>query len=186
MFCGGHSWQVGPDLAKPELIIFSADDAEQSLGFCGAAVSARLSLHKDKFDVVLDDGVGFVGFAEESPTAGFIIGIGDLVPDDGSKVVEADLFAVFLYGGVQRNHGVPAIVFSARQADIADIHDEPATGDERAIAVTPNLVEGFNECVVIANVAKLILRFVVSFQRPVRRRCNDEVQRIFGQVRSSA
>jgi hypothetical protein len=87
-------------------------------------------LHEDEFDVVFDDGIGFVGFAEESAAAGdFILGVGDLVPDDRGEVVEANCFAMFLNRGVKRNNSVPAVVLFARETDIADVDDQSSAGN---------------------------------------------------------
>jgi hypothetical protein len=57
----------------------------------GLAVPPRLALHQDELDVVLDDGVRLVRFAKELDSVlHLIVGIRDLVPDDGIEVVEAN------------------------------------------------------------------------------------------------
>src|SRR5262245_14224850 len=65
--------KITPNLAEPALIIILADNAEESLAPSGAAVAARLSLHEHKFNIVLDDRVRFVGFAQESASAGHFV-----------------------------------------------------------------------------------------------------------------
>ena len=110
----GRARQVGPDLPEPGLIVVGADDAEQPLAGGRAAVPARLALHEDELDVVLDDGVRLVGLAEKPAAAGnFVVRVGDLVPDDRREVVEADRLAMVLDRRMQRDDRVPAVVASS-------------------------------------------------------------------------
>ncbi len=55
-----------PELLEPAVELVLRDHAQLALFFGGLAVAARLALHEDVFDVVLDDGVRLVGFAEAS------------------------------------------------------------------------------------------------------------------------
>lgn len=82
--------------------------------FGRAAVAAGLALHEDEFDIIFDDGIGFVGFTEEAGAAlDFIFSVGDFVPNDGGEVIEADGFAVVLDGCVEGDNRVAAIVLAA-------------------------------------------------------------------------
>ena len=78
-----------------------------------AAVSARLALHQNELDVVLDDGVRLVGLAEKAAAAGnLVVRVGDFVPDDRREVVESDRLAMVLDRRMQRDDRVPAVVVS--------------------------------------------------------------------------
>ncbi len=108
-----RSRQIGPYLAEPNLIIFGADNAEQSFRGRRAAIAAWLPLHEDKLDVVFDYRVGLIGFSEKTAGArNLIIRVRDLMPDDRRKVVETNGLAMFLDCRMERNNGVTAIVFS--------------------------------------------------------------------------
>lgn len=93
----GHA---GPDLLKPLLIAIRRDDTQYSSRNRWAAVAATLALHQDEFNIVLNDGVGFVGFTQETASVPFclILGVSDLMPDDRRKVRETDGAAVLLDG----------------------------------------------------------------------------------------
>lgn len=111
----GCAAQVGPYLSKPGLIVLRADNAEKTFLRSGFAVSARFPLHKHKLDIVFDHCVGLIRLSEKSARPrDFIFCIGNLVPDDGREVVEANGFTAFLYGGMKRNDRVPAVVFPSR------------------------------------------------------------------------
>src|SRR6267378_1386066 len=76
------SRKITPDLAKPPLIIIFANDAEDSFATARTAVAAWLPLHKHEFNIVLDDRVWFVRFAQEpAPASHFVLCIRDLMPD---------------------------------------------------------------------------------------------------------
>ena len=64
MVPGGGTTKID-DLVKPSAMILPPDDAQNPHGVCRATVAAGLSLHKDKLDVILDDGVRFVRFAQK-------------------------------------------------------------------------------------------------------------------------
>ena len=52
------------------------------------AVPARLALHQDEFNVILDDTIRLVGFTEKATASfNFVLRVGNLVPDDRSEVV---------------------------------------------------------------------------------------------------
>jgi hypothetical protein len=68
-----------------------------------------------KFNIVLDDCIRLIRLAKKSAAVpGRLVSrIGDLVPDDRSKVAEPDCTAVLLDSGVQGNDGVFALVAAA-------------------------------------------------------------------------
>ena len=84
------------------------------------SITAGLPLHQDEFDIVLDHGVWFVRLAEEARAVPLhlVDGIGDLMPDDRSQVVVADLATMSLNRRVQRDDGVATFVLAARQANV--------------------------------------------------------------------
>src|SRR5262245_27514898 len=99
------------DLIEPEAMSLLADHAEKANGIRRLAVPARLTLHQNELDVVFDDSVRFIWLPKERRAVLHLEGcIGDLVPDDGREVVEADLPAVLLNRGVQRYDHVGAML----------------------------------------------------------------------------
>ena len=119
------------DLTKPELVVFFADDTEDSLPLSWAAISTRLALHEHEFDVILDDRVRFVRLTEKPSAAGYLIlGVGDLVPDDRREIVESNFFATLLDRCVKRDNGMPAVVFLPRKTDITNVDDQSSPWDE--------------------------------------------------------
>src|SRR5207245_6959787 len=111
------------------LIVLGTDHAEDAGCLAGTAITAGLSLHEYEFDVVLDHGIRLVRLAEESAAArDFVIGIGDLVPNDRGQVIKPNCLAMLLNVRVQRYDSMPAVVLSSRQADIADVDNEAAAG----------------------------------------------------------
>ena len=149
--------------------------------FCRLTVSARLPQHQNKFDVIFDDGIGFVRFAEEAGATifDFIFGVGNLVPEDRSEVIKADATAANDDIGVQGHDHVATVAF-ARKANVADNADEPAARNENAQAVTPNAVEFIMELLVVRNETELPFVFRVFLQSPIGRGRYDEVDRLFG------
>ena len=107
---------TGPDLPEKSLEASLGQQAERSRSDARFPVAARLPLHQDELDVILDHGVGLVRFAQEAtgPSLHFVRRVGDLVPDYGRQVVEPQCPAPVLNGGVQRNHGMPATVPAPR------------------------------------------------------------------------
>ena len=62
---GGCAGDTGPDLLEPLLVILAGDNAQDSCGDTRCAVTAWLAFHQDELDIVLDYGIGLVGFAEK-------------------------------------------------------------------------------------------------------------------------
>lgn len=162
-------------------MVLSRDDAKDPRGERWAPVAAGLALHEDELDVVLDDRVGLVGLPKEATTVIHLVDrVRDLVPDDRGEVVEAQPSAVLLNRGVERDDHVPATVLSAREAHVPDDADQTAAGHEGSVAVLPHAIQFGEELLVVGYVAKLVLAPPVLLERPVRRRCEDEVDTLVG------
>jgi hypothetical protein len=74
---------------------------------------------------------------------------------------------------------------ASRDADIAYYADETPTRHEDAKGVSPHLVQLIEECLVIVDVAKLVIMLVISLEIPVWRRSNhkmDTLGREKGQI----
>jgi len=56
---------------------------------------------------------------------------------------------------MEGNHGVPAIVLSAREAHIPNYADQATARDQRPETVAPHLIELGEEILVVLNVAHL-------------------------------
>jgi hypothetical protein len=98
-------------------------------------------LHQDKLDIVLDDGIRFVWLSKEFGTVFNLIGsVGDFVPDDGVKVVEADTPAYDANVGMKgKNQVTPKI--SSRNADITNDAHKAATRDKDTVDVPPDFLQ---------------------------------------------
>src|SRR5262249_44267452 len=80
-----------PDLSEPLVEPFLIDHAEPPLPLRRLAVTTWLALHEDELDVVLDDRVRLIRFAEElRPVIDLKLSVRDLVPEDRIQVVESD------------------------------------------------------------------------------------------------
>jgi len=129
------------------------DHAQHAGGNGGLAVAARLALHEDELDVVLDDRVRLVGLAQKTGAVLHLIGrVGDLVPDDRGQIVEADLAAALLDRGMERDHGMPALVLAPRQADVAHDANQPPAGDQGVKAAMPDLVKLRQELLIVGHI----------------------------------
>src|ERR1041385_8456357 len=75
---------VVPDRAEPARVILLLDQTENALLFGRRAIAAGLSEKQDVLDVVLDDRVRLVRFAEERRAVAYDFrdGVGDLEPED--------------------------------------------------------------------------------------------------------
>lgn len=175
-------------MLEPFPVVLSGNHAESTCGGAGSPVAAGFALHENELDIVLDDGVGFVGFSEKAarPVVHFIDRVGDFVPDDGSEVVESDSPAALLNRGMERDNGVASLVLPAGEADIADDADEAPARDEGTEAVAPDAVEFIEEGFVILNVAHLPGRVAVLLKGPIWGRGHDEVNAFLGQMVQSA
>src|SRR5579883_78354 len=68
---------------------------------------------------------------------------------------------------MERNHRMAAIVLPPRKAYIPDHTDQPAAGHKSTVAVSPHLVELFQEIVVVLDVSHLAVRIPIFLERPV-------------------
>lgn len=67
-------------------MFFFGETRRVALLFRWLTVPAGLAQHQNKFDIVFDDGIGLVWFAEKACAAifDFIFGVGNLVPKNRS------------------------------------------------------------------------------------------------------
>ena len=91
------------------------------------------------------------------------------MPDDGIEIVESDLAAAHGDIGMERKHKM-ATELASRHADIADHADETPAWCKDAKDVSPDLFQLIQECLVVIDVAELVIMLVVSLEVPVRRR----------------
>src|SRR5260370_1180853 len=100
MQLGRRSRDTCPYLLEPGVMVLSGDETQHSLWQGGASIAPRLALHEDELDIVLDDGIGFIGLSKKASDAlCFVDSVRNLVPDDRWKVVEPDLPATLLNRG---------------------------------------------------------------------------------------
>jgi hypothetical protein len=126
----GRSACNPPKLLKPLIKFALRDFAEPPLFQRRFPVSARLSLHKDEFDVAFDDGVRLVRLSKKlGAPLDFIIRVGDFMPNDGIEIVESNFSAGDAYVRVQGDDDVPPVLF-AGQTDIPNDADQPTAGDQ--------------------------------------------------------
>src|SRR5258708_31112619 len=106
MFSSGCAGDTSPYLLKPRLVVLVGDHAEHASGQGWRAIAARLPLHQNEFDVVLDDRIGFVRLAEKTAAISICLihCICDFVPDDRREIGEAQATAVLLDRSGPRNH----------------------------------------------------------------------------------
>jgi hypothetical protein len=130
-----------PYLLKPAVKVFFADSAFFSLLNRGFSVASGFALHQDKLNIVLDDGIRFVWLSKEFGTVFNLIGsVGDFVPNDGVKVVEADTPAYDANVGMKgKNQVTPKI--SSRNADITNDAHKAATRDKDTVDVPPDFLQ---------------------------------------------
>ena len=91
--------------------------------------------------------VGLVWLAQERRSVSLCLElrIGDLVPDDRGKVVEADGPTPLLNRRVKRYDRMPPFVLPARQADVADDANQPAARDQRVETPPPAVSSSIEE-----------------------------------------
>src|SRR6267143_795112 len=177
VFLGGSARYASPDLLEPSLVLVAGNDAENAGRHARAAVPARLALHEDELDIVLDDCFGFVRLAQEPPAiaGGLVDGIGDLVPDDRREVVESQSPAVLLDRRMQGHDQVLAFVLPARKAHISDNTYDATARNQGVKAGFPDPVQLVDEFVVVLDVPHLPFADVVVLQCPVGRRRDNQV-----------
>ena len=137
MFAGGGTRHI-PELLEPRSEVILTDLAQLTLFRCGAAVPSWFSLHQDKLDVILDDGIRLIGLAQKSTAIRyFVTGIRDLMPYYWIKVIKADFATRDANVGVKWNNYVSSVL-PPRQAYITYNTNEPATRNEDTVHVLPN------------------------------------------------
>src|SRR2546426_135887 len=152
----GRASQTRPDLLEPLLVVFRGNDAQYPGRYIGSAVAARFAFHQNEFNVVLDDRVRLIRLAEKARSVfDFVNGIGDLMPDDRSQIVKPDSATVLLNRGVKRYHRVSPEILPARETNVSYNTNQAPPRSQRAIAVSPNLIQLSQKLVVIINVTHL-------------------------------
>jgi hypothetical protein len=99
------------------------------------------------------------------------------MPDDGIEIVKADPPANDTNVGVEGKYEVSSEVASG-YTDITDHAHQPSAGDKDTKDMPPNLLHFIQKCLVILDMPQLIGILVVPFEIPVRRRCNNEMDRL--------
>src|SRR6185437_9927955 len=103
-----------PDLLKPLLIILSGNYAQHPSRNIGSSVTAGFALHEDEFDVILNNGIRLVGFSKKAGAIFDLMhSIRNFVPDNRRQIIEAKLAAMLLNCGMERDNGMPSIIFPA-------------------------------------------------------------------------
>ena len=136
MVLGGRPGYV-PELPEPLVKIIFCDHALFSLLFSRLSVPSGFALHQEKFYIVFHNRARLVRLAQEFGPVVCLEGrIGDLVPDNGVEVIEADFPADDSDICMKRHHEMTAVLFS-RKADVADDADKPAAGYEDPVNLCP-------------------------------------------------
>ncbi len=176
-----------PDLTEEPFEALLRHEAEDSGGQVRLAVAASLALHQDELNVVLDDGVGLIGLAQEAAGSpiDLVRGVRDLVPDDRRQVVESQTPATFLDRRVQRDDGVTPVVLAPGETYISHDADEAPTGHESFVAHAPDLIESIKKLVVVLDPPQLAVGAAVLLERPVGRRGDHEVHGPCGEGRKA-
>src|SRR5574337_582160 len=93
------------------------NNAQYPHGWRGVAVAPWLSLHENVFDVILNYRIGLVWLAQKTrPILNLKLGIGDLMPNYGRKIIETDSPAPFLNACMEGYNSMPPMLL-ARKAD---------------------------------------------------------------------
>jgi len=96
------------------------------------------------------------------------------MPDDRIQIVKPNPPANDTDVSVEGENEVPSEI-TPGHADIADHTHQPPTGDKGPKDMPPNLFQFTQKCLVILNMSQLIGILIVSFEIPVRRGSNHEV-----------
>jgi len=139
-------------------------------GFGGRAVFLE---DEDELVVQLEDSVPGIGEgAHDRGPAGGMAG-GDFLPDHGSEVVEADVFAELGDLGTDGDDLVASIVHGAGEL-VPDVDAEPAPGVEDPSGLVPDEVEVV-DVVLVGVVEPDLVSVSVVLELPVGRGGEDEV-----------
>ena len=114
-------------------------------------ITARLALHQDELDIVLDDGIRLVGLAKKARRSvlDLIHRIGNLVPNDRRQIIETDLPAMLLNRRMERHHRMPTVVLPPGKTYVTHNDDKPTTRYQRPETRFPHSVQLCQESVVI-------------------------------------
>src|SRR5437867_3709672 len=103
MFALQVAGNISPDLLEPSTVVAFVNEGEVPLLLRWMPVRAGLAEEQNEFDVVFDDRVRLVWFAEKPAVARHLRGhIGNLAPDDRSQRVQAQFLTLRLDICVQR------------------------------------------------------------------------------------
>lgn len=104
------------------------------------------------------------------------------MPHDGIKVIKTDAAADDADVGVKREYKMPSEI-AARDTDVPHNADQSPARNEDAEYMAPDLLQLSEERLVILNVAELMRVFVVLFEVPIRRGCDNDMHRLCFQER---
>jgi hypothetical protein len=132
-----------------------ADDTKDTCCNRGTSIAARLALHQDELDIVLDYRIGLVRLSEErgSIAFNFVRGIRNFVPNYWSQIVVSDASAVLLDRRMKWDHGVPTVIFATRKTDVPDNTDKASARDQGTEALGPDFIQLVEEKVVVSDMA---------------------------------
>src|SRR5271157_2647682 len=124
-----------PYLLEPRLMFLFGQSGCGPLFLGRLPIAPRLSEHQDEFDIILENGVGLVRFAEKAgPVFDLVVGVRNLVPKDRTQIVEADLARSYDYIGMQGHDHVTSVL-AAREANVAHHTDYPPAWNQRTEAM---------------------------------------------------
>jgi len=88
---------IVPYLPEPMIVILGGYHAKEARGSARTAVTSRFAQHKKELDIVLDHSVRLERFPEIGAAAIRLgLHVADLVPDDRSEIVKANIGALQL------------------------------------------------------------------------------------------
>jgi len=99
------------------------------------------------------------------------------VPNNRVQIVEAESAASDANIGVQGNDGMPARIFPAREANVANDADQAATRNQDAESFAPDFFQFEDEFFVVRYMTELSFRIVIPFECPIRRGGYNEMNR---------
>ncbi|SRR5579885_2297526 len=157
MLARGGAGYPCPNLLKPIFVVLFGNNAQYARRDIRGSVSAWLALHKDELDIVFDNCVRLVRFAQKAARAVFyFVGrVGNFVPNNWCEIIETYFSAIHLYRRVKGDDRMATIILTARQAHVPDNANQPPPRHKDPKTVSPYLVEFFDEFFVIFDVAHL-------------------------------
>ena len=172
-----------PELLEPHVELLLVNHGKTALFSRRFPVAARLALHQDELDIVLDDRVRFIGFPEElAAVAYLVVGVRNLVPNDRVEVVKAEMPASHGNICMQRDNEMTP-VSAARQAHVADNTDQPSPGNQKPVTLLPDRRKLIQELLIVCDMAHLAWLFAVSLEGPIWWRRHDKMEALITQKR---